>query len=134
MKCAECPSFGPVPDCSIFIGIGVCNRVGGSHYNHIISTTHECFEFSPIKPEVEAKVPILDSVSDPAIGVGSVLHGFCDGFFGSGGGDKRIEGMGRDWIVVRELTEDGKLAFASFNKGEDMLRCLIEWAHLGDKR
>ena len=141
MKCSECPSFGPVSDCSILrkpqptfvvpspptISIGICSRVDGSHYNHIISTTHECFEFSPIKG-IEAETA---QAVEPAtrIGVGSILYGFCNGFFGRDSyDDKRIEAMGCDWIVARALTENAKPSFATFEKSEDLLRHVIEWS------
>lgn len=35
--------------------------------------------------------------------VGDMLYGFCGGFFGRDSyDDKRIEGIGSDWVVARE--------------------------------
>lgn len=35
--------------------------------------------------------------------VGDVLYGFCGGYFGRDSyGDKRVEAIGADWVVVRE--------------------------------
>lgn len=35
--------------------------------------------------------------------VGDVLYGYCGGAFGSDSyGDKRVEAIGADWVVVRE--------------------------------
>lgn len=35
--------------------------------------------------------------------IGDVLVGYCGGFFGRDSyGDKRVEGIGSDWVVVRE--------------------------------
>lgn len=43
--------------------------------------------------------------------VGQMLYGYCRGVFGRDSyGDKRIESLGFDWIVVRE--EDGTPNFA----------------------
>lgn len=49
-----------------------------------------------------------------AIGVGTILYGFCNGYFGRDSyGDKRIVAMGKydgdRWVVV---SEDGHLFFA----------------------
>lgn len=35
--------------------------------------------------------------------VGAVLHGYCNGFFGDSYHCKRVEGVGADWIVAREM-------------------------------
>jgi hypothetical protein len=41
-------------------------------------------------------------VVTPPLRVGAVLHGFCHGAFGRDSyGDKRVEAIGADWIVVR---------------------------------
>lgn len=73
-----------------------------------------------------------DSMSK-AIGVGTVLHGFCNGFFGRDEyGPKRIEAMGYDWIVCR--TEDGRPLFALFegNWRARMPELLEEWSEEED--
>jgi hypothetical protein len=39
--------------------------------------------------------------------VGDVLVGFCGGAFGSDSfEDKRVEGIGADWVVARNLSND----------------------------
>ena len=51
--------------------------------------------------------------------IGTVLYGYCEGYFGRDSyADKRIEAFGADWIVVRE--ESGKPDFVSFNTNEEM--------------
>jgi len=36
--------------------------------------------------------------------VGTLLEGFCGGWFGRDSyGDKRVEAIGADWIVAREI-------------------------------
>ena len=64
------------------------------------------------------------------INVGTVLYGFCNGFFDRDSyGKKRIEAIGADWVVVRE--EDGQPNFASFAEGreENIERLLEEWSN-----
>lgn len=44
--------------------------------------------------------------------VGTVLYGFCGGEFGRDGyADKRVEAIGTDWVVAREIV-DGTPVFA----------------------
>ena len=38
--------------------------------------------------------------------IGQILKGYCSGFFGNNYEDKRIEALGIDWIVVREIEND----------------------------
>lgn len=46
------------------------------------------------------------------IHVGTVLYGFCGGAFGRDSySDKRVEGVGTDWVVAREM-ESGEPVFA----------------------
>jgi hypothetical protein len=46
------------------------------------------------------------------IRIGTVLYGFCGGYFARDlYGDKRVEAVGADWIVVREI-DSGKVDFA----------------------
>ena len=41
------------------------------------------------------------------IRIGTVLYGYCGGYFGRDSyGPKRVEAMGADWVVAREM-EDG---------------------------
>jgi len=65
------------------------------------------------------------------INVGTVLYGFCNGFFGRDSyGKKRIEAIGADWVVVRE--EGGQPNFASFAEGwekKDIQELLEEWSN-----
>jgi hypothetical protein len=38
-----------------------------------------------------------------AVRVGTVLYGFCGGYFGRDSySDKRVEAVGADWVVARE--------------------------------
>lgn len=42
--------------------------------------------------------------------VGTVLYGFCGGWFGRDSyGDKRVEAVGADWVVARE--DNGDVVF-----------------------
>jgi hypothetical protein len=55
--------------------------------------------------------------------VGSVLYGYCGGCFGRDSyGEKRVEALGADWVVVRD--QDGCVSFAS---GENILDELDEY-------
>ena len=55
------------------------------------------------------------------------LCGFCNGFFvGENYDNKRIEAIGKDWIVAR--TPDGEVCFAKFMGEAQMLEYLKEWA------
>jgi len=59
--------------------------------------------------------------------VGTVLYGYCDGFFGRDSYEpKRIEGIGADWVVVRE--EDGTPNFARFESNLQMLAKIPIWS------
>jgi len=60
--------------------------------------------------------------------VGTVLYGYCNGYFGRGSyGDRRIEAIGSDWVVVRE--DDGIPDFASFSNPKIMEEYLEIWSH-----
>jgi len=53
-----------------------------------------------------------------SVEIGTLLDGYCNGFFGRDSyGKKLIEGVGADWIAVRE--EDGEPNFASFKSMSD---------------
>lgn len=55
----------------------------------------------------------------PPLRVGDMLYGFCCGYFGRDSyEDKRVEGLGTDWIVARD--EQGKVHVAIFETGDDM--------------
>jgi hypothetical protein len=60
--------------------------------------------------------------------IGTVLYGYCNGFFGRDSyGDKVIEAVGKDWIVVR--TEQNEVDFCSFSDFEAMLSAVKEWSN-----
>ena len=47
------------------------------------------------------------------IRVGSLLYGYCGGEFGRDSyGTKRVEAIGADWIVVRDVNEQAMPVFA----------------------
>ena len=63
--------------------------------------------------------------------IGQILYGYCggyfDGYFGRDSyGDKRIEGFGVDWVVVRE--ENGRPNLASFKNNTEMLVKIGLWS------
>ena len=61
------------------------------------------------------------------IAVGTILHGFCGGWFGRESyGCKRVEALGADWIVAREV-KGGQVVFASDEKDKKVLLWLEEW-------
>jgi hypothetical protein len=63
--------------------------------------------------------------------VGTILYGFCDGYFGRDSySNKRIEAIGADWIVVRELDgyDEGTPLFCSFRDTTVILSCLGKWS------
>lgn len=58
--------------------------------------------------------------------VGMVLKGYCYGYFGRDSyGDKRVEAVGADWIVVRE--DDGEINLAVFENTAEMEKYVEEW-------
>lgn len=49
--------------------------------------------------------------------IGQMVYGFCGGIFGrefNSYGDKRVEAVGFDWVVLRD--EDGGIHFAEGNE------------------
>lgn len=47
------------------------------------------------------------------IRVGTMLYGFCGGYFGRDSYyDKRVEAVGADWVVARE-EDNGQVVFAA---------------------
>ena len=66
------------------------------------------------------------------IGVGTILYGYCDGFFGRDSySNKRIEAVGADWVVARSMSYDKYIPeFATFEDGykEQMLELLTKWS------
>lgn len=49
---------------------------------------------------------------DDPVRVGDVLHGYCGGAFSRESyGDKTVEAVGPDWVVVR--TDEGEVEFAA---------------------
>lgn len=53
--------------------------------------------------------------------VGTMLYGYCEGHFGRSYNPKRIEGVGVDWIVARELEKNSFPLLAEFNDYDEML-------------
>ena len=46
------------------------------------------------------------------LNVGDTLYGFCGGYFGRDSySDKRVEAIGKDWVVARD--DNGRVQFAS---------------------
>ena len=43
--------------------------------------------------------------------IGDVLYGYCGGYFGDSYEDKRVEALGADWIIAREIGS-GDVCFA----------------------
>jgi hypothetical protein len=65
------------------------------------------------------------------IGIGTILYGYCDGFFGDSYGEKIIEAMGSDWVVVRtQFYGEFVPRFDSFEDGykEQMQELLEKWS------
>ncbi len=67
------------------------------------------------------------------IAIGTVLYGYCGGFFGREGyGPHRVEALGADWIVVRHI-ESGRVYHAADSDRSDypaagtILRHLAEY-------
>jgi hypothetical protein len=62
-------------------------------------------------------------MAEAPLRVGDVLHGFCNGKFGRDSyEDKRVEVIGPDWVVCREVTyfseDTGALAFYAGNPAD----------------
>lgn len=71
---------------------------------------------------------------DPRVGtdrdfvvVGDILYGYCGGFFDESYGDKRVEAVGRDWVVAREEGSDERPMFASSREGWEIHETLAEY-------
>lgn len=60
----------------------------------------------------------------PPLRVGDLLEGYCDGWFGRDSyGDKRVEAVGADWVVVREIEEPkARPTFAHHPSPDDLAR------------
>lgn len=56
--------------------------------------------------------------------VGMKLYGYCGGAFSDSYQDKRIEAIGEDWIVAREISSE-RVLFESFSNHEE-LEALVE--------
>jgi len=63
--------------------------------------------------------------------IGKVLKGYCDGWFGRDGyGDKTIEAVGSDWVVVRydeDSTFGNHPSIAIFDTEEDLVVLIEKW-------
>lgn len=69
--------------------------------------------------------------------VGTVLYGYCDGFFGRDGyGGKRIEAIGADWVVVRYINglNEGCTGFCSFGDTAEMRENIERWSKPEESR
>ena len=67
--------------------------------------------------------------------IGTILYGFCEGYFERDSySNKRIEAVGADWIVVRELDASygEKPLFCSFKDTAEMSKCLGKWSTEGN--
>jgi hypothetical protein len=59
-----------------------------------------------------------------------MLYGSCNGYFGRDSyKPKRIEALGADWVVVRNVDDD-KVSCATFNSEKEMMRYLTLWSKL----
>lgn len=61
--------------------------------------------------------------------VGDILEGFCGGWFGRDShGNKRVEAIGADWVVAREVdsgkVDSGKVVFGN-GKPEDLIDYIL---------
>jgi hypothetical protein len=63
--------------------------------------------------------------------IGTLLYGYCGGYFGDSYSTKRIEGFGSDWIVVRD--SGGWVSFACFGSTEEMFTCVKSWSNISNK-
>lgn len=64
--------------------------------------------------------------------IGQVLYGYCNGYFGRDSyNNKRVEAIGYDWIVVRELslTDDGKPDFCYIRQEDhqELIKSSEQW-------
>ena len=59
--------------------------------------------------------------------IGTILYGYCNGYFGKSYNDKRIEAIGCDWVVVR--SEDGYALFGDFKDTEEMIEKIDQWSN-----
>jgi hypothetical protein len=59
--------------------------------------------------------------------IGTMLYGFCNGYFGCGSyEDKIIEAVGVDWIVARDST--GHPVFAKFDRPDEVRDFIAQWS------
>lgn len=58
--------------------------------------------------------------------VGDILYGYCGGSFGDSYGPKRIEAIGADWVVARELKTNASPLFADVSL-EELEADSIRW-------
>jgi hypothetical protein len=61
-------------------------------------------------------------MADNILRVGDILYGFCGGEFGRDSyGDKRVEAIGSDWVIVR--TEGYSKEYPDFYSGNPEVLC-----------
>ena len=59
--------------------------------------------------------------------IGDVFHGYCGGAFGRDGfGDKRVEALGSDWVVIR-YDESHHSDAVTFGSSEEMEADIESW-------
>jgi hypothetical protein len=64
--------------------------------------------------------------------VGMVFRGYCGGIFGRDHyGEKRVESVGADWLVVR--LADGSPSFAHFIDTAEMCSYVGQWSKVSDE-
>ena len=60
--------------------------------------------------------------------IGQILYGYCGGFFGRNSHeDKRIEAIGIDWVVVRDVYSGGEPEFGCTVDGRNISEDLWEY-------
>lgn len=58
--------------------------------------------------------------------IGTKLRGFCNGYFGRDDYEEKIiEGQGKDWIVVRDIR--GNIKLATFTGLTQMNEMVLQW-------
>ncbi len=66
--------------------------------------------------------------------IGTTLWGYCNGFFGRDSySPKRVEALGVDWVVARQLDEEAAPEFASFDTPTDLSAYLTAWSSTAAK-
>jgi hypothetical protein len=87
-------------------------------YNNLLARSKERIE------ELERQVKCPKCGTE--VWVGTVLRGYCEGWFGRDGyGDKTVEAVGSDWVLVRL----GQYVLtATFDGSAELDACMHRWA------